>query len=203
MEFRVKTALNNVKVDVFSKFIDKKDIKINKEFFAEMCKKCRNYNKKYSCPPKSPDFNLLCNKSGLFIVLLKINLSQISSSEYNKVQIANSMLKSRIDKIMRVLEKKLCAKYIGSGSCRLCKPCNMQKNLPCRHPKEMRFSLESIGIDCDFLSKKLFNIPLLWFKNNQAPKYTCVLAGLICDEKDLHSAELELNNTLIKDFINP
>lgn len=200
MEFEVKTPSNHVKVEVYSGFIDKKEIRTDRKLFSEMCKKCRNYNKKYSCPPKSPDFNLICSKEGLFIVLFKISLSQISSTEYNKVQIASSILKSRIDRLMRLLEEKLKTKYLTSGSCRLCKPCCLEKNLPCKHPEKMRFSLESTGIDCNFISEKLFKFPLLWFKNKKAPEYACALAGLISDKKDKETIESELIRTINETF---
>lgn len=198
MEFKVNTPNNNFKVEVFSKFICKEDIRVNKEVFTEMCKKCKNYGKKYSCPPKSPNFNSLCSKEGLFIVLMKINLSQLNTNEYNKIQLANSVLKSRIDKLMRLLEKEFNTKYLSSGSCRLCKPCNLQKNLPCRHPSEMRFSLEATGIDCNHLAESLFGFPLLWYKEKRAPEYTCVLAGLLCNKNDKEKIQLELEKCLIK-----
>jgi hypothetical protein len=49
----------------------------------------------------------------------------------------------------------------------------------------MRFSLESTGINVEKLTEKLFGIPLLWYdlKNHKAPEYTCVVAGLMCDQK--------------------
>lgn len=196
MEFKVITPKNNLIIEVYSDFIKKQEIKLQRQDFIELCKKCKNYNQKYSCPPKSPEFSKICNKEGLFIILLKINLKNIKSTEYNKVQLANSVLKSRIDKLMRILEKKFNTKFLSSGSCKLCKPCNLQKNLPCKHPKEMRFSLEATGINCDFLSQTLFNIPLLWFKNKQAPSYTCVLAGLICDKKETKEIKEELTKII-------
>ncbi|MBM3246929.1 hypothetical protein FJZ17_00085 [Candidatus Pacearchaeota archaeon] len=196
MEFKIKTPKNDLTIELYSKFIKKQEIKLQRQEFIELCKKCRNYNKKYSCPPKSPDFYNICNKEGLFIVLLKINLENIKSTEYNKVQLANSILKSRVDKLMRILEKEFNTKFLSSGSCRLCKPCNLQKNLPCKHPKEMRFSLEATGIDCNFLSQTLFNLPLLWFKDKKAPDYTCVLAGLICNQEETEAIKQALSKNI-------
>jgi hypothetical protein len=104
---------------------------------------------------------------------------------------------------MRVLEKQFKTKFLSSGSCRLCKPCNLQNNLPCKHPKEMRFSLESTEIDCNDLSTKLFNTPLLWFKNNKAPEYTCILAGLISNKNEEQHIITELEKSINTLFINP
>lgn len=200
MEFEVITPLHKLKVLVYSGFISRKEVAVKKEIFAEMCKKCKNYNKKYSCPPKSPDFDDICKKEGLFIILFRIDLSGISSKEYNKVQLANSVLKSRIDKLMRMLEANFDSKYLGSGSCKLCKPCQLEKNLPCKHPEKMRFSLEATGIDCNILSENLFKFPLLWYKDNKAPDYTCVLAGLPCNRSGAKSIETEMNKIINQTF---
>ena len=203
MEFRVKTPTQNIILEALSGFISKKNIKTDRVYFLELCKKCRNYNKKYACPPKSADFGSICNKEGLFIICFKCGLSQIRTTEFNKIRIANSVMKSRIDKLMRRLEERFCTKFLSSGSCRLCKICNLQKNLPCKYPQKMRFSLEATGIDVDFITRKLFNLPLLWYdsKNHKAPEYTCVVAGLLCDEKSASEITSE-SATAISEIVN-
>ncbi|VVB76380.1 Uncharacterised protein [Candidatus Tiddalikarchaeum anstoanum] len=192
MYFDVKTPERIVRVGVFFKFVEKNDVKTNKTFFAKLCEKCKNYNLKYSCPPKSPSFESLCKHRGLVIVLFKCCLSNIDSTEFNKVRIANSVMKSRIEKLMKHLEGVFNSKYFGSGSCRLCKKCSLQENLPCRHPGLMHFSLEATGVDCNYLSSLLFNIPLLWYKDNKAPEYTCTISGLPCKLEDAEIVEKEI-----------
>jgi hypothetical protein len=46
------------------------------------------------------------------------------------------------------------------------------------------------------LSKRLFNIPLLWFREEKAPEYSCVLAGLICNFMDVENIKIELESLL-------
>ena len=202
--FYVETpSKRKIKIEVYADFISKENLDIRKQCFAELCRNCRNYGKKYSCPPKSPDFGVICNREGIFIVMFKCNLGQIeNTSEYNKIRIANSIMKSRIDRLMRELEARVeertgtKLKFLSSGSCRLCKKCNLEKNLACKHPKEMRFSLEATGIHVEALTKKLFSTPLLWYdaKNSKAPDYTRVIAGLMCDRKDIEAINYALNN---------
>lgn len=188
-DFIVKTPNREIKIEAYSGFISKEKVNVDKKCFTELCKKCRNYGKKYACPPKSPSFEDICKKQGLHIVLFKCNLGQIkNTSEYNKIRIANSIMKSRIDKLMREFEAKSGnkLKFLSSGSCRLCKKCNLEKNLACKHPDKMRFSLEACGINVEKITKELFDIPLLWYdhKTHKAPEYTCAVAGLMCDEKE-------------------
>ena len=196
-EFIANTPNRKIKINLLAKFIPKEKVLVDKSCFNELCKKCKNYGKKYACPPNSPEFNTLCKKEGLFVVLFKCNLEQIkNTSEYNKIRIANSVMKSRIDKLMRALEENLenKFKFLSSGSCRLCKKCNFEKQLPCKYPLKMRFSLEATGINVEKITKELFGLPLLWYNHasHKAPEYTCVVAGLMCDKKDVALIEQEL-----------
>jgi predicted metal-binding protein len=202
--FRVKTKNNEFDVECYSNFIRKKDIAVREDFFNEMCKNgCVNYGKKYSCPPFAPDFDSVIKENqGLYTILFKLNLNQIKSTEYNKIRIANSVLKSKIISLMRYLEDKFNTAFLGTGSCNLCKPCKLELNLPCKYPDKKRYSLEAVGIDCNKLSEKLFNFPLVWYNNKKAPEYSCVICGLICNEEETCSIEKELNKkvlTFIKD----
>jgi len=196
--FKVKTSLAEYSVEVFSEFILKEEVKVQRELFLKMCKEgCVNYGKKFSCPPCSRDFLSVVNgKEGIFVVMFLMNLTKIDSTEYNKVRIANSIMKSRADKLMRVLENKFNTKFLSTGSCRLCRTCQLKLKKPCKHPEKRRYSLESTGVDCDYLSTRLFNLPLLWFRNKKAPEYTCVLTGLACNASEVSSISQELESLL-------
>ena len=108
--------------------------------------------------------------------MYKVNLYQLNYKDYLKVQLANSVIKSRIDKHMRKIEKD--SEFLSSGSCRLCKPCKLKLKQPCKYPDKKRYSLEAVGVDVNDLTIKLFNIPMLWYKDKIAPKYTCVVCGM-------------------------
>ncbi len=197
--FKVKTSRAEYSVEVYSEFISKNDVKTQRECFLDMCKKgCVNYGQKFSCPPCSPEFSRVCDKDGIYVVMFLMNLSSINSTEYNKVRIANSIMKSRLDKIMRVLESSFKTKFLSTGSCRLCRTCQLKLKKSCKHPEKMRYSLESTGVDCDYLSTQLFDKPLLWFASGKAPEYTCVLTGLVCNKNEINNINLELENLLKK-----
>ena len=195
---QIQTPKNKFKVEVFSKFVEKEEIKTEKCLFEKMCKDgCINYNKKYSCPPFSPIFeDIIKYKEGLFVVLFKCKLNQINSTEYNKTRIANVVMKSRIEKLMRYLEKEFGTVFLSTGSCRLCKPCKLKIKQACKHPEERRYSLESTGVDCNNLTEYLFNIKLLWYKDKKSPEYTCVVCGLLVNKKDSEKVINTMNSFL-------
>lgn len=198
MKFKIKTPNNELVIECFCSFIEKEKVKINLEVFNKMCKEgCVNYAKKFSCPPFAPSFEKLVeDKEGLFVVLFKCNLKEIDSTEYNKVRIANVVMKSKIEKLMRFLEKKFQTIYLSTGSCRLCKPCKLKIKEPCKYPEKKRYSLEAVGLDCDKLSQDLFGFPLLWYKDKRSPEYTCVICGLVCDKKDVKELMKDLKRHL-------
>jgi len=176
----INTPENKVLINTYIDTIDCSNLEINKELFTKKClESCRNFKQKYSCPPLSPTFHNYIKEKTLLVLLLKINLDQFSKYKpFHRIKIANSILKSRADKIMRQMEKHTNTKFISNGSCRLCKPCQKKLNKPCKHPKEMRFSLESLGINCNNLSTTLFNLPLLWYGNKTCPEYTLVITAI-------------------------
>lgn len=196
ISFIAKTPKHKINIEVYSSYIDKSKIKTNRKLFSKMCKDgCKNYAKKYSCPPFSPSFEKLAdNYSGLLVVFFLCRLNQIKSTEYNKVRIANSVLKARIRSLMWNLSKKFKLDYLSTGSCNLCKPCKLELKQPCKYPDRKKYSLESVGIDCNSLSLELFNMPFLWYKDKKAPEYTAVISALFCNKNDVGKIENEIEN---------
>jgi len=181
----LRTAKNNLSVDCYFKIINKEKLSVKKDLFAEMCRKCRNYNNKYSCPPLSPDFESYVNAEKLLVLLMKARLDQFSAYEpHFRLRVANAILKPRIEKVMRAMEVHTGTNFLGTGACRLCKPCKKKKGLACSYPDKMRYSLEALGVDCDKLAKDLFNISMQWYKDKAPPEYTLVICALPLKDKD-------------------
>lgn len=157
----------------------------NKNHFAYLCKNgCKNYNMKWSCPPHAPAFSSLALRwTNLYILYMRIPLDAFAGikNDYLKIKAANSMLKSRAERYMRMLAEKH-GMYISTGSCRLCKPCKLQKGKPCAHPQKMAYSFEALGIDVGALVNEYFAFPLLWYKKGTLPEYSAVVCGLLTNE---------------------
>ena len=152
------------------------------ETFSNLCSVgCRNYNKKWSCPPFSPSFHdFSFGWEKLFVLYMRIDTKQFSyiKNDYLKIKAANSILKSRADKFLRFMAA-LHGIFISTGSCRLCKPCKCSMNLPCARPKAMTYSFESLGVNVSALVDLCFSKPLLWYKQKHLPEYTSVVCGLL------------------------
>ncbi|WP_066637407.1 DUF2284 domain-containing protein [Desulfolucanica intricata] len=156
----------------------------NKNFFNKLCKNgCPNFNHKWSCPPYSPLYSEYSKEySNAMLVLLFCTLNQFYyiKTEYMKVKASNSILKSKMDKFMRWLEPVFNGKILSNGSCRLCKLCTCKdKTGNCKKPKEMRYSMESVGLDVEKISLHFLNHKFLWYKNKKAPLYSSVVSCLL------------------------
>jgi predicted metal-binding protein len=156
---------------------------VQKEKFEKMCADgCPNYGMKWSCPPFAPSFReWLRDETSALVVMLKMPIAQLAyiKNDYLKVKSANSMLKSRLDKFLREIARRYGARYISSGSCRLCKPCNRKRGLPCAKPLNMSYSYEALGVDVSALAAYCFHYRLSWYKKGCLPRYTCVVGGLL------------------------
>lgn len=161
---------------------------VNKSYFDGLCKiGCPNYGNKWSCPPYSPDYHCFVkNYRYIDVIMLSAKMEAFSyiRQDYLKIKAANSVLKSRIDKALR-----LCLDhdefYISTGSCRLCKPCKKKVNEKCAHPTKRSYSFEALGINVSALTKDLFDTELLWYKKHELPEYTCVVGGLLTNRKEV------------------
>lgn len=163
-----------------------------KKFSVLCCIGCRNFDKKYSCPPKSPSFEVLSKDYGYLLVnAFKVPYIELKK-EYNSVRMANVVAKSLQRKIFdktaqELRENNLKFVILENGSCRLCKTCALQKKEPCKHPDKMRFSLEATGVDVNDLVLKCFDFPLQWYykgKKEKFPEYQCVVSAILTNEPE-------------------
>jgi predicted metal-binding protein len=186
IDFQHKTPTSLITINAKSLIIPAKKLLDfeDKCTFDKLCKTgCLNFNNKWSCPPFSPSYSeLSANYSNLLLILLFCNLEQFNyiKNGYTKVRAGNIILKSIVDRFLRSLEKTFGGIMISNGSCRLCKPCTRKTNLDkCKKITEMRYSMESLGLNVIKISTDLFNHKLLWYRNKTTPPYTSVISGLL------------------------
>ncbi len=166
--------------------VEPSQIPVDKHKFQNLCKNgCKVFGTKWSCPPSSPEYSSL--KKAVVIILWMNNTIE-SKNEYTKVKAINSILKSRLYKILHQYPN---TQTLGSGSCRLCQKCQYPEQ--CRYPEKMIYSMESVGIDVNSLCKS-FGHTLQWYKKGEKYKYGSVVGMVI--EGDTHKIEIQINNIL-------
>ena len=182
----IHTPTHSLAAELLFGFCDASYLVTNHDVFFAMCRDgCPNFSKKFSCPPCSPDFRKMQGKLGrLLVVMLRLDLRQLDRAGYldhHRLRLGNAVIKPRLERLMRSLESEFGGRYLATGACRLCKPCQKKLAKPCKHPDKMRFSLEATGVDCDSLSRKVFGLPLEWYKDKRCPDHTAVICALPLD----------------------
>ena len=182
------TSRARIEYRIYIASADTKDLEkyeIRDRFFA-LCKNgCANFENKWCCPPFAPFYRDFAGKFkhiSVCLTLAPMDQFDYIKNDYLKIKAANTILKSRTEKTLRMLIDKDIY-YISGGSCRLCKPCKRKMQKPCAHPDIMTYSFEALRINVTDMVRDLFGIPLLWNRKNQLPEYTSVVAGLLSKDK--------------------
>lgn len=181
----IKTKKYSFYIDVKGLLIERSSMIINKELFKNMCYVgCKNYGFKWSCPPHSPNFeNIKPEYKNFFIILVKCHSNFfIDKNEYFILTRTNAVIRNRTDFLARKLESKIKGYCLINGSCKICRICQLKEGNKCKKPENLRYSLESTGLDCDSIAK-IFNEKLLWYKEKKCPEYVINISGLLTNEK--------------------
>jgi predicted metal-binding protein len=198
-DFIHKTPSSNILINVKAAVVDSRRLADyeNKRKIEKLCEACPTYGRKWSCPPWSPSFSKydLQEYPYAALVLFWCDLDQFryTKTEYVRIRAANTIMKSRMDRFMRSLERRLDGVMISNGNCRLCNPCSKKKGQPCKRPEAMRYSMEALGLNVGRITADFLDHRLLWYKDKTLPAYLSAAACLLLKEK---IDEEELNTVL-------
>lgn len=115
----------------------------------EMCKSCKRYGKKATCPPYVTDINYYMNLLPAyqygFLYYKKIDIcddgkTNLQRGKESSLLIHNTVLAQR-EELFK--EGHVYIIGFGAGSCKLCETCQM----PCSQPEKSLIPLEATGLD--------------------------------------------------------
>lgn len=172
-----------------------------KETIIKACKDgCPNFGKKWSCPPLSKDCHELLDKySKAILISLSTSMNNYMDikNKYIAIKAANITLKNLIEKTARKIETKTKGYALLSGSCRLCKSCACKNGQQCKHPDQMRYSIEASYLNVQEMCEELMGLELLWYKKKRLPEYTSTVAAILFN----YAVDIELISQIIEDEI--
>lgn len=161
----------------------------DKERFMGYCKQCGQYGKRWSCPPYDFDVDAyIAGYQQVMILGTKITFDEAYRHSFatakERNEASNEAMEAAI-KLMDECHRQLEKEYPGSLSftgakCFLCapEPCARLKNEPCRHPEQMRHSLESVGFDISKTASQLLGMELKWATGIELPEYLVLVTAL-------------------------
>ena len=96
--------------------------------------------------------------------------SRVSMYVFNQVK---DLVGDRLMLAEARIPDSLCLK---PGACTLCGSCIKRQGLPCAHPEQLRYSLESLGFKVSDLLLVHFDIPMTWSKDQFPEAFRSVSA---------------------------
>ncbi len=153
----------------------------NADHFLKFCQQCRNYGRRYGCPPFSHDpLSDISHYQQVRITGVKI----VPADKTLPLQVANDLMKPVIDQLNQDLletEQSLGGMCFGFvGSCPYCggAACARIEGKPCRHPDKVRPSLEAYGFDMVKTAQELLGLEMKWSQHGRIPEYLTLVCGI-------------------------
>ena len=184
---------------LFMKTVPIDDILFDKRAFY-MCKfGCKNFNRKYSCPPHSiPVFKKIKRENFRWVILFATSYKLNKNYSKFKIRSLNIQKEYEIQKISQQLNNLTnfngCKNLVFSGgSCKKCRPCSCINGTGCKKPSLKQISMEAVQIDCiKTLSNAEFDFQL-------TDSHTLNRCGCIfTNDKDLSKIYLKKKNSFQK-----
>jgi len=120
-----------------------------------MCKfGCKNYNRKYSCPPASLSiYKKIKNKNYKWATLFATTYQLPKNASFFRTKAFNNQKEMEIQRIVNQLDgimerSKVDHLSLSGGSCQKCRKCSLVSNEACKKPQFKYASMEAVQVDC-------------------------------------------------------
>lgn len=156
--------------------------------FIGFCRQCNSYAHCWSCPPFDFDVDeYMSNYDTVTIIGTKITPDKSfykCEDRDRNIKLEDEIISSerrQLDSYLLDLERaNPNSRAFFAGVCHCCaeRECTRKRSLQCRHPEDMRYSLEAFGFDIVRTASELLGIDLKWSKNGAMPEYYTLVSGL-------------------------
>lgn len=168
----------------------------NVEKFLGLCKQCPKFGQSWTCPPCEFDVEAFVDKFKYAHILgSKMTFDDAVLENTVTPEAVNNVCREtmrygliKASAYLRSYERKFPGSICFLGSqCLLCgnKPCTRLKKEACRHPNDVRVSLEAVGFDLGKTTQDLLGIELKWGKPNHLPQYITLVTALFTNDATL------------------
>ncbi len=158
--------------------------------FLRFCESCENYNVGWGCPPYDFDpLDLWRRYSEVKAVGVRIVFDEsVVGAKLDHeawTELYDTVMRREKGKLYRELKEEERAgegRFMlhAGGGCPVCeKPCRREEG-PCRHPEEVRYSIESLGGDVCAVTEELLGYGICWIEDGKIPAYLSLVGGMLC-----------------------
>ncbi|MDO9490682.1 DUF2284 domain-containing protein [Acetobacterium sp.] len=168
----------------------------NREKTLGFCKACPNFSKYWSCPPYAFDEAIFLKQFKYMHIIGR--QFEVPRDDLRNVRDPEAVKNYSTDKLqaIKVMTWKTLLEIedevdgvIGliPGNCPICETqgmeCARKTNQPCRNPKLMRFSLESLGFNVADLLKYEVGMTIKWGDTYRLPEVLTSVSAILCNEE--------------------
>lgn len=157
------------------------------ERIREYCMQCPGYGTSWACPPF--DFDPTTLTEGFKDVTLMgtvITFDEDTRQACKTPEQAIAVGKQAMAEVwqtllphMHELEREIPGSRCFTFRCTLCpEGCTRPEGLPCRHPQQLRYSLEAVGFDISAAAADLLDIKLEWSGDGSLNKTITLLTAV-------------------------
>lgn len=164
--------------------------------FLSLCKQCPRFGKQWTCPPCEFDVKAYVGQFKYAHILgskmtFTADTLRTTTTQEGVKQVCDDAMKYALTKASAYLREyerlspgSLC--FLGSR-CLLCgsQPCARQDAKPCRHPHDVRVSLEAVGFNLGKTTSQLLGIDLKWGGKDRLPEYITLVTALLTNDAAL------------------
>lgn len=151
------------------------------------CQACPGYGKSWSCPPF--DFDARTVSDGFRTVRLMcttITFDEATRATCQTPEQSAAVGRAAMDEVCKdllprlyELEREVPGSRCFTYRCVLCpEGCTRPEGKPCRHPQQLRHSLEAVGFDIVAMTRDLLGIDLEWSTDGSLPKHLNLITAL-------------------------
>ena len=159
------------------------------ERIRQFCLQCPGYGKSWNCPPFDFDPRTLTDgfKTVRFIGTV-ITFDQATRDACTTPGQAASVGRQAMEQVwqqllprMHEMEREVPGSRCFTFRCVLCpEGCTRPAGKPCRHPGQLRYSLESVGFDITAAAAAVLGIRLDWSTDGSLCRTITLLTALFC-----------------------
>ena len=144
------------------------------------CQGCEKKGKYWSCPPFDFDaIDILGDYKYILVIGGKVRAEEgtdlVDAYYASRKVIGSKLIELAHDNRYEVLI---------AGNCDLCDPCQKVLGNACINPRDMKYSLESLGFLVGSLTKQTLNEEPQWKKSGKAPTYLLNVSAVLVKNID-------------------
>ncbi|MCR5134236.1 MAG: DUF2284 domain-containing protein [Clostridiales bacterium] len=157
---------------------------VDVEGFLACCRECPNYGQLWSCPPYDFDPMDVWRAYGSLLIVGRRVTYTGDRTETEMEAVLGRVKQEITDELESLRAVRSGSMPLSAGSCAICEGCTRPAGAPCRHPGQMRYSIESLGGNVGKTIRDVCGVDIEWIEEGRLPEHFVLVGGLLEKERE-------------------